>query len=312
MLRIASLLFVSEKYNILALNAVFRKNICNFARLFPIWAVRIIMKQKISYIISLAFVAVLFCGCAGIQRIINTGDPEIIFEQADLYYKAEKWSKALVLLETCEPYFRGTTKEDTVAFYISRCYFKDNDYAASSTLLDQFRRTFGRSVFIEDAEAMYAISLYNMCPSPERDQTTTSQAIIAISEFMSHYPNSDKMSIFRDMTEELSWRLHEKSYINAYTYYKIERYKSAVVAFRNALKQYPHSHRREDLMYYTVMAAYKLADNSVESKQLDRYMSALDAYYTFVMEFPESKYRKDVEHVAEVSKRFIEKNKKEE
>ena len=273
---------------------------------------KLVMKQKLSYIIVLAFAAALFCGCAGIQRIINTGDPEIMFEHGQLYYNAEKWSKALVLLEKCEPYFRGGEREDTIAFYMSRCYFKEGDYVTASEFLDQFRRTFGRSAFIEDAEAMYAISLYNMCPAPERDQTTTSQAIIAISEFMSHYPNSDKIPSFVEMTENLSWRLHEKSFINAYTYYKIERYKSAVVAFRNALKQYPHSHRREDLMYYTVMAAYKYANHSVDSKQLDRYMSALDAYYTFVMEFPESKYRKEVEHVAEVAKRYIDKNKEEE
>ena len=54
------------------------------------------------------------------------------------------------------------------------------------------------------------------------------------------------------------------------------------------------------------------ADNSVESKQLDRYMATLDAYYTFVMEYPESKYKKEVDHMADVAKRFIEKNKREE
>ena len=32
----------------------------------------------------------------------------------------------------------------------------------------------------------------------------------------------------------------------------------------------------------------------------------------FVMEFPESKYKKEMDNVADVSKRFIEKNKKEE
>ncbi len=270
------------------------------------------MKQKLSYIVALVFAVVAFCGCSGIQKIINTGDPNIIFEQAKLYYAAEKWHKANVLLETCAPYFRGTPSEDTVAFYNARCYFKERDYASSAEMMDEFRRTFGRSAFIEDAEAIYAISLYNMCPSPERDQSTTTQAIIAISEFMSHYPDSDQIEIFHDMTKDLSWRLHEKSYINAYTYYKIERYKSAVVAFRNALKQYPNTHRREDLMYYMVMSAYKYASNSVEGKQMDRYMSALDAYYSFIMEFPESKYKKEVEHVAEVAKRFIDKNQEEE
>ena len=208
--------------------------------------------------------------------------------------------------------FSGTMKEDTVAFYIARCKFKDHDFLTASTLLDDFRHKFGRSAFLEDAEAMYAISLYNMCPGPTRDQSMTSQAVIAISEFMSHYPESEQYPLFKDMTDDLTWRMHEKAYLNAYTYYKIERYNSAIIAFRNALRQYPDSHRREDLLYHIVMSSYKLASNSIESKQLDRYMSTLDAYYSFIMEFPESKYLKDLEHVEEQTKRFIEKNRKEE
>ena len=65
-------------------------------------------------------------------------------------------------------------------------------------------------------------------------------------------------------------------------------------------------------MYYVVKSAFEYAENSIESKRLDRYMAALDAYYTFVMEYPESKYKTEVDHMADVSKRFIEKNKKEE
>jgi outer membrane protein assembly factor BamD len=189
---------------------------------------------------------------------------------------------------------------------------KDGDYYSAAEMLDTFRRTFSRSVFIEDAEAMYAICLYNMCPSPERDQSTTSQAIIAISEYMAHYPESEQLILFKDMTADLTWRLHEKAFVNAYTYYKIGRYNAAIIAFRNALKMYSDTHRREDLLYYITMASFKLAENSVEEKRLDRYMSTLDAYYSFVMEYPESKYSKEMEQVAEVTKRYIEKNKQEE
>ena len=270
------------------------------------------MKQKLSYVVALAVVIASFWGCSGIQRVINTGDSELIFDRAMIYYDAEKWTKAASLLEACEYYYKGTLKEDTVSFYLARCRFKEGDYATSSTLFDEFRRSFGRSAFMEDAEAMYAISLYNMCPTPERDQSTTSQAIIAVSEFMSHYPESAQFPLFQDMLSDLTWRLHEKAYINAYTYYKIERYNSAIIAFRNALKQYPDSHRREDVMYHIVMSSFKLADNSVAAKQMDRFMSTLDSYYSFIMEYPESKYRKDVDHAAAVAKRFIEKNRKEE
>ncbi|MCM1532818.1 MAG: outer membrane protein assembly factor BamD [Ruminococcus flavefaciens] len=270
------------------------------------------MKQKWSYVVALAVVIAAFCGCSGIQRVINTGDSELMFDRAMVYYEAEKWTKAASLLEACEHYYKGTLKEDSVSFYLARCRFKEGDYATSSTLFDEFRRSFGRSEFMEDAEAMYAISMYNMCPTPERDQSTTSQAIIAITEFMSHYPDSAQYPLFQEMLDDLTWRLHEKAYINAYTYYKIERYNSAIIAFRNALKQYPDSHRREDVMYHIVMSSFKLADNSVAAKQMDRFMTTLDSYYSFIMEFPESKYRKDVDHAADVAKRYIEKNRKEE
>ena len=62
-------------------------------------------------------------------------------------------------------------------------------------------------------------------------------------------------------------------------------------------------------MYYIAMSAYKLADNSVASKQSDRFMSMLDSYYSFIMEYPESKYREELDKAAEVAKRYIEKNK---
>ena len=270
------------------------------------------MKQILNYILVFAAVVVAFCSCSGVQQVIKSGNAELMYEHGLMYYDAEKWTKSITLFEACERVFRGTIKEDSVAFFKARSYFKNADYSASSALFDEFRRSFGRSVFIEEAEAMYAISLYNMCPPPERDQTMTSQAIIAISEFMSHYPESEQLHLFTEMTDDLTWRLHEKAFINAYTYYKIERYNSAIVAFRNALKKYPESHRREDLMYYTVMSSFLLAENSIETKQLDRYMSTLDSYYTFVMEFPESDYKKEMDHVADVCRRFIDKNQKEE
>ncbi len=270
------------------------------------------MKQKLFYVAVFVALVAAFCSCSNIQQIIKSGDADLIYDRGVMLYNAEKWQKAIALLEHCEPYYKGTLKEDTIAFYKARAYFKDGDYMTASEQFDDFRRSFGRSAFIEDAEAMYAVSLYNMCPVPERDQTNTAKAIVAISEFMSHYPDSEQKPLFEDMTDDLKWRMHEKSYINAYTYYKIERYNSAIIAFRNALQKYPESHRREDLMYYIVKSSFQYAENSVESKRLDRYMAALDASYTFVMEFPESKYKEEVDHMADVSKRYIEKNKKEE
>ena len=224
-----------------------------------------------------------------------------------MYYNAEKWQKAIALLDHCEPYFKDTYKADTIAFYKARSYFKDRDYMTASEKFDEFRRSFGRSAFIEDAEALYAVSLYNMCPAPERDQSTTARAIVAISEFLSHYPNSTQKPLFDEMTTDLTWRMHEKAYINAYTYYKIGHYNSAIVAFRNAIQKYPTSHRREDLMYYVVKASFDYAENSVESKQEDRYLAMLDNYYSFIAAYPESKHIKELTRMSKDARNFLDK-----
>ena len=102
----------------------------------------------------------------------------------------------------------------------------------------------------------------------------------------------------------------EKSYLNAYTYYKIGRYKSAIVAFKNAMKRYPESPRYEDMMYYTTVSAYRLASNSIQEKQVDRYLAMLDHYYSFVSEYPDSKRIKELERMAKDARNFLDKNRK--
>ena len=96
--------------------------------------------------------------------------------------------------------------------------------------------------------------------------------------------------------------------MNAYTYYKIGRYKSAIVAFKNVMKRYPESKRTEQMMYYATVSAYRLAENSVASKQVDRYLAMLDHYYSFIAEFPESKHTKEMERMAKDARNFLDKN----
>ena len=112
-------------------------------------------------------------------------------------------------------YYSGTSREDSISFFNARCKYKNLDYDTASTLLDEFRRKFGRSVFIEEAEGMYAMCFYKLSPGPTRDQTMTGQAIIAVNEFMSRYPESKYIEDFKNIDKELTQRLHDKAYINA-------------------------------------------------------------------------------------------------
>ncbi|MFI3269643.1 MAG: outer membrane protein assembly factor BamD [Rikenellaceae bacterium] len=254
---------------------------------------------------AVILVALTAASCGGRHKILKSGDPVLIYRTAMDYYEAKEWKKAIPLYEAAENYYLGTEREDSLLFYKARCYFKDNDFERSTTLFDEFRRTYGRSVFLEDVEGMFTLSYYYLSPNSNRDKSITTMAISAIDEFLSRYPRSEQKDTFLEIRAELVGRLHQKSYDNAYIYFKIGRYKSAIVAFRNALKEYPDSEHRESISFYILASAYELAHNSVESKREDRYLSMIDAYYTFIAEFPKSEQRVKADKMLKEARNYI-------
>ena len=243
-----------------------------------------------------------------VHKVIKSSDPELIYSEGLKYYNREKWKQAGDLFDACQAYFVGDVREDSIAFFSARSKFKNRDYADATVQLDEFRRKFGRSIFIEDSEAMLAMCHYYLAPDPTRDQTVTGEAIVAFSEFIERYPNSKRVEAFSELITELTERLKKKAYLNAYTYFKIQRYKSAVVALRNALKLYPETPHREEILYLIAVSNYRLAHNSIEEKQGDRYLNVLDSYYSFINEFPESKHRKELERYVKEAKDYLDKN----
>lgn len=269
------------------------------------------MKRHLIYALCATLSMILLGSCGGITTVLRTKDSELIYQKALEYYQKEKWQRASTLFEGAQPYYIGSQREDSIAFFNARCKFKNRDYESAALLFDDFRHSFGRSIFIEDAEGMFALCYYYLSPGPTRDQTMTGQALRAVNEFMSRYPNSTKIEQFTQIDRELTERLYEKSFLNAYTYYKIGRYKSAIHALKNSLKTYPDTHHREQIMYLIVDASYRFASNSIHEKQTDRYLDMLDSYLTFKEEFPESKYIKEVERMAKQARNYLDRNKTE-
>ena len=260
-------------------------------------------------LIVVAAISALFLSCSGLSKIAKSGDPELMYTTALQLYKAEKWTRASDLFDACIGYYIGSEREDSIAFFSARSKYKNRDYHEASADFDEFRRKFGRSQFIEDAEGMYAMCEYYLSPGPTRDQTPTAKAIVSLNTFIERYPNSERVPAFRDIIEELTTRLHDKNFLNAYSYFKIGKYKSAVVAFKNALRNYDNTVHRESIMYYIVVSNYRLAHNSVAEKQADRYLAMLDSYYSFIEEYPESKHNKELDRYFKEAKDFIDKSK---
>lgn len=265
------------------------------------------MKQRIFKILLSLLVVVIFGSCSTL-KYLSMEDPELIYDTALELYEQEKWSKTARYFSNIMQNYIGTPREDTIIFYSARCKFKDGDYQTAISLFNNYRMQFSRSPFIEDAEGMLTLSFYYISPGPERDPANVRQTLSSINEFRSRYPNSDKIEMFNEIEAELIQRLHDRSYLSAYTYYKTGHYKAAIVAFKNSLKEYPETTNREDIMYYMTCSAYELARNSIPSLEVDRYLAVIDMYYSFIAEYPDSKSKKDVEDMYQKATSFLEKS----
>ncbi len=265
------------------------------------------MTQRTLNIFLTLLAGVIFGSCAT-QNQLNAEDPEDVYKQGLLLYETEKWNKASRHFENVMFDFMGSPREDSIIFFNARCKFKSTDYSTASSYFEKYRRQFSRSPFLEDAEGMLILCYYYSSPGPNRDPANIHTTLSSIDEFLSRYPSSSKIEDFKEIKAELIQRLHDRSYLCAYTYYKIGKYKSAISAFRNSLKEYPETTNREKIMYYMILSGYELARNSIESLQVDRYLSLVDMYYTFIAEFPSSPGRQEVDGVNEKAKTFRDKS----
>ena len=114
------------------------------------------MKRLLSYIVALVAVVIAISSCDVVTKTLKTNDPDYVYEQALVLYGQEKWKSASDLFSACRHIYMGSPREDSLSFYNAHCKFKDRNYEEAATMLDDFRKKFGRSPFIEDAEGMYA------------------------------------------------------------------------------------------------------------------------------------------------------------
>lgn len=252
------------------------------------------MRKTLFRILPLLALALLAAGCGKYSKLMKNGTPQQKYEAGVKYLNEGKNQRAVDIFEEIRPMFIGLPQEDSIMFFTGMGYYRQRSYESSTMIFDEFRKTFGRSPFLEDAEFLYADGLYRSSAPVNRDQTATISALIAISEYLSRYPRSKHKETMLEQMEELQLKLREKAYINAKVYYNIAEYKAAVVAFRNALDEYPDNEHREEMMYLIVKSNYLLANNSLERLQRERYMDVQEAYYNFAGEYPESKYMKEV------------------
>lgn len=231
---------------------------------------------------------ILLSSCSEFHKVMKSDDYQLKYKKAQELYTEQEFGRALELLESIRPIYRGTEHAPRIDYLIANSYFKQGQYILAGYHFRNLAQTFPNSAYTREADYMSAYCYYLESPRYSLDQSSTKKAIEAFQTYMRKYPQSNKIEECNKYIDEMRGKLAKKAYKSSKFYLELGDYKAAAVALRNTLNNFPASKYREDLLFNILKANFLLAENSVESKQQERYKQTIKSYYPLVDEYPES------------------------
>lgn len=248
---------------------------------------------------SLPFLSVLFliASCGPFTKLEKSTNWEELYNGANKYYQEGEYSKAIILYEKVLPVIKGSEKAEMAEYNYANCHFKIKRYIESAGYFSTFYRTYNRSPLAEEALFMNAYSLYLNAPDFHLDQQSSREAIAAIQQFVTRFPESASYERAMDMLIDLEGRFEDKAFSEAQMYYKLKDglfpgdfYRACIVNFQNFAKDYPESKRNEELGYKLVEVGFGYAKNSAFDKKEERLNDAIRFAGNFYRKYPSSAY----------------------
>ncbi len=253
------------------------------------------LKQRYFQYFLVLFFIFIFAGCSKFRKIEKSTDWHVKYDAAIRYYEKKDYFRSSTLFEQILPIVRGLPEGEKAQFYFAYTQYYQDFYLLAAHHFKVFYETYARSEFAQEARYMHAYSLYANSPNYNLDQTSSIEAVVAMQKFLNKYPTSKFSKDAADVINDIQIKLEEKGYQNAKQYYKLERYKAAVVAFESFANDFPDSKYNEEISFLKFMSQYKLSEKSVYSKQLERYRQANQYYIEFIDAYPNSEYLKEAD-----------------
>jgi len=251
---------------------------------------------SINYFLILALLLAA-SSCSTFRKLEKSEDWRLKYEAGQGYFKKKDYYHTAILFEQILPIVRGLPEGEKVEFYLAYCQYYQKTYLLASNQFKIFYETYGRSPLSEEAYFMYAYSLYTASPDAQLDQKSSVEAMGAMQNFLNQFPGSQFADKAAEVVASCQQKLEQKEFDNANQYLKMRYYQAAVIAFGNFRKTFPDSKFMEQISYLKVLAQFKLAEQSIPSKQLERYTSAIEFYREMIDSYPSSQYLKDAERM---------------
>lgn len=266
------------------------------------------MKRNIGFGLALVL---LFASCGEYYKAQKALDVGERYSWAKKFYNEKRYSRVISLLEDVVPTLSPTSEGPQSTYLMADSYLKAGREQEAAQYFKTYYTSYPKGPMAEEARFRSGACLYAVSPEPRLEQSSTLAAIQELQLYLDNYPEGRYRKDAEQMLFDLQDKLAEKELLAAKLYYDLglylgNNYQSSVVVARNALKDFPYSKHREELLFMIFKAKAQEADLSILEKQQERVREALDNYYNYVNEYPRGQFIKEAERLhARMNKLYI-------
>ncbi len=262
-------------------------------------------KSFISYLFIGVFLLLGTSCKTEFEKIRNSPDQTLLYENAFKYYEAEEYLKAQTLFELVINSLRGKSESEKVYFYYAYTHYYLQKYVLASYYFKNFTNTFPNSQFREESDFMDAYSNYKMSPTFRLDQTYTTKAVEGFQLFVNTYPDSERVEECNKLIDICRNKMELKALNEAELYFDLRQYQSATHTYESILRDFPESKDAEKVRFMITKASYLLAENSVFLKQEERFNETIENAERFIARYPSSEFKKEAKDILKNSNKQL-------
>ena len=240
----------------------------------------------------MALAVSVISGCAGNKPgVVPAGTAEadkFLFDKGTTAAKDHKWTNAREYFRNVVDNYPQSPYRPDAKLALGDTYIGEHSTESLLLAANEFREfltfypTHARADY---AQLNLAKSYTEQMLAPERDQTSTKDAVKEIEVFLQRFPNSALMPEARELERKAKDRLSEANFKVGFYYFRVKWYVGAIDRFKDVLSTDPAFTNRDAVYYHLAESLYRT----------DKKAEALPYYERLLREFEKSEFLADTQ-----------------
>jgi outer membrane protein assembly factor BamD len=214
---------------------------------------------------------------------------ENYLQQGEIALEKGLYDEAISNWEKARDSFYSPELNALAEMKIAEAYFLSERYVEAATAYEDFLKQHPDNP--RTADIMYQLGLcyFNQMLTPDRDQTTTRNALSVFTDLQKRFPDTPRLPELTEKIAQCRDRLAEHEVGVGNFYLRTKQYEAAVSRLNSIFSQYPNYNKKDEAFYYLGYAHLMLGNRQ----------KAADAFNALFRTNPSSEYVLDAQKLVE-------------